>query len=94
MDTTTEAQDGGEETDKDHNCPVIPEVLPAPDVIKFRIGDVVYHRLDGFGSPGLVMGHMSQPGHYKYLVRWDDMEDRMHYDFELTSTPNYRETED
>lgn len=68
------------------------DIEPLPDVLRFRIGEMVYHKLDPLGSPGLVMGHLAQPGHYKYLVRWESLEEDMHYDFELSKTPNTRDT--
>ncbi len=67
------------------------EVSPTPDVIKFNIGQMVYHRLDPHGSPGLVMGLVAQPGHYKYFVRWERLKDAMHFDFELSLKPCLRE---
>lgn len=67
------------------------EVTPTPDVIKFDIGQMVYHRLDPYGSPGLIMGLIAQPGHYKYFVRWERLKDAMHFDFELSLKPCLRE---
>lgn len=67
------------------------EVRPTPDVIKFDIGQFVYHRLDPHGEPGLIMGLLSQPGHYKYLVRWERAKDNTHFDFELSSKPCLRD---
>lgn len=67
------------------------EVEPVPDVIRFTTGTMVYHRLDASGSPGLIMGVLAQPGHYKYLVRWESMDDAAHFDFELSLKPCIRE---
>jgi hypothetical protein len=67
------------------------EVVPVPDVVKFTVGSIVYHRLDADGSPGLIMGLLAQPGHYKYLVRWESLDDAMHFDFELSNKPCIRE---
>lgn len=67
------------------------DVFPTPDVIRFNVGQFVYLRLDPTGSPGIVMGLVAQPGHYKYLVRWEDLEDCMHFDFELSNKPCLRD---
>jgi hypothetical protein len=65
----------------------LPDIKPQVDVIPFTEGDIVYHKIDDQECRGMVLGVMRQPGHYKYLVRWQGMDDLFHYDFELTKTP-------
>lgn len=63
------------------------EITPQADVIKFKEGDIVFHRVDEQGCRGVVIGILMQPGHYKYLVRWVGMDDLLHFDYELSKTP-------
>jgi hypothetical protein len=59
------------------------DIEPQVDVIKFAVGTQVFHRIKPSGEPGLVMGVVMCPGHYKYLVMWASAIKDVHYDFEL-----------
>jgi len=52
---------------------------------KYRIGDVVYHKLSNDKWPGVVTGLLVRPTGTHYFVAWADCTESQHYDIELTS---------
>ena len=69
------------------------EVAPPPDLIRFSLGDIVFHKTASSGEAGIVIGILVQPGCYKYAVRWDNFEDMMHFDFELCKNSPFSDSD-
>jgi hypothetical protein len=52
---------------------------------KFRLGDVVYHKLCKDKWPGIVTGLLVRPTGTHFFVAWGDNTESQHYDLELTA---------
>ncbi len=51
---------------------------------RFRIGDIVYHRLRDEPRRGMVTGIFVRPTAVLYYVTWPDGQENCHHEIELT----------
>jgi hypothetical protein len=56
--------------------------------LPYAFGQVVYHRMSGDKSPGMVTGFHVRATSVLVAVTWSDRQESSHYDFELTTELN------
>lgn len=58
---------------------------------KYQLGAVVFHRMDGDGTAGMVTGiHFSGSGGVVYTVAWGHACERDHYELELSTSRTFK----
>lgn len=59
------------------------------DVVKFQIGQTVYHKLNS-EHPGIVTGILFRPSSVIYIITWGcDKNEKYHYDVEITEEKSF-----
>lgn len=67
----------------------MPEPIEVKLFVLFRIGEIVYSRLDP-ERKGMVLGYDVRPDLTHYYVVWSDGEYSYNYEMQLSSEPNYK----
>lgn len=57
--------------------------------LSFQLGQEIYHRANPEERRGIITGIIFRPTGATYLVTWDDMEERYHFECELTDTKHF-----
>ncbi len=63
--------------------------ISVTDIIEFKLGDIVYLKIDKDNEAGMITAIRISPSSYSYYVTWTDKEEAHHYGMELTTEKNY-----